>query len=115
MCFNAFDRPPFRHDLRRDGNVIWIGDANHAVSPFAGNGANMALIDGWDLVRGLVGRGGVEEGVREFEREMVPRTGKVLKQSHFNIEVGHAVGWRAWVYWGVLRGLGLLLRVGWFM
>lgn len=50
LILNASGKQPFPHDLERDGmNVVFVGDANHAVSPFAGNGANMALMDGWQL------------------------------------------------------------------
>ncbi|ODQ70252.1 hypothetical protein LIPSTDRAFT_107393 [Lipomyces starkeyi NRRL Y-11557] len=34
-------------------SVVFIGDSNHAVSPSAGNGANMALKDGWSLQSNL--------------------------------------------------------------
>ncbi|KAJ9664549.1 hypothetical protein H2198_000200 [Neophaeococcomyces mojaviensis] len=109
MVFNAFDRPPFRHDFEKHGNVIWIGDANHAVTPFAGNGANMAMMDSWDLVKELVKgeHGGFEKSVRAWERSMMPRTEAVLKESHRNMDVGHAVGWKAWFYWSILKVLAL--------
>jgi 2-polyprenyl-6-methoxyphenol hydroxylase-like FAD-dependent oxidoreductase len=35
------------------GNVILIGDAAHATSPFMGQGANQAMIDGYYLGRCL--------------------------------------------------------------
>ncbi|CAF1477069.1 unnamed protein product [Adineta ricciae] len=40
--FKAKDIVPFRNH----GSVIFIGDAQRARSPFAGNGANMAIMDG---------------------------------------------------------------------
>ncbi|KAK5938272.1 hypothetical protein PMZ80_009242 [Knufia obscura] len=110
-CFNAFHRAPFTHDLERDGAVIYIGNANHAVTPFAGNGAGMALMDGWDLATGLLGgEPGLAEGVRAFERVMMPRAGRALRDSKFGIEVVHARGWRGWVCWEVLNVLGWFMR-----
>src|SRR5690606_37854156 len=43
----ARDKQPFPHDNL--GPIIFIGDSNHAVSPFAGYGASLAMKDGWDL------------------------------------------------------------------
>lgn len=37
---NGYDKPP-HHSLDR---VVFIGDSNHPVTPFSGNGANMALV-----------------------------------------------------------------------
>ena len=102
MVFNAMDRPPFTHELGREGAVVWIGDANHAVSPFAGNGANMALMDGWELAECLCRVEGVEGAVAEFERAFVPRTRKTLEMSRWSIDVAHARGVKLWVYRMVL-------------
>lgn len=47
MIFNARDKQPFCNaDENADCRcpVIFIGDSNHAVSPFAGNGANLAMV-----------------------------------------------------------------------
>lgn len=96
--FNAMDRPAFRHTVDQHGPVVWIGDANHAVSPFAGNGANMALMDAWDLARCLGQAASLEEGLQEYDQAAVPRALATLKMSRFNITMFHATGWRLAFY-----------------
>ena len=48
MVFNAMDKQPFANvgaGYRDDKSpAVFIGDSNHAVSPFAGNGANLAMV-----------------------------------------------------------------------
>lgn len=112
---NCLDRPPFTHNIAKHGNVIFIGDANHAVSPFAGNGANMALMDSWDLAKTIVENasagGDLSVAVNEFEKIMVPRCEAVLKDSHRNIDVGHASGMKGWFYWAMARVLAFWMRL----
>jgi 2-polyprenyl-6-methoxyphenol hydroxylase-like FAD-dependent oxidoreductase len=45
---NTRDKQPFSHvgSGRKFERVVFIGDSNHAISPFTGNEANMALMDG---------------------------------------------------------------------
>lgn len=52
-CINACDKAPFRHGDVAAMPVVFVGDSNHALSPFAGFGANLALADGWDLAEQL--------------------------------------------------------------
>jgi len=98
MVFNAMDRPPFSHSLARDGAIVWIGDANHAVSPFAGNGANMALIDGWELAQCLCQATSFEGGVAEYDKMVIPRAQATLSMSRWSIDIAHATGLKLWLY-----------------
>ncbi|KAI0975215.1 putative monooxygenase [Xylaria arbuscula] len=97
LVFNAMDKQPFPHDMK-SGPVIFIGDANHAVSPFAGNGANLALKDGWDLADQLCQSGNLNHAVMAYDKRSVPRAVATLKSSHWRIKVGHATGLGYWMY-----------------
>jgi 2-polyprenyl-6-methoxyphenol hydroxylase-like FAD-dependent oxidoreductase len=98
MVFNAMDRPPFQHTPGKDGPIIWIGDSNHAVSPFAGNGANMALVDGWDLATCLVQGQSLEEVIAAYDKLFVPRSKATLKMSRWSIDIAHSTGLKLWLY-----------------
>ncbi|KAI3340087.1 putative monooxygenase [Ustulina deusta] len=97
VILNAMDKQPFPHDLKA-GPVLFIGDSNHAVSPFAGNGANLALKDGWDLAEQLCQSNTLNRAVMTYDKRSVPRATATLKSSHWRIKVGHVTGWRYWMY-----------------
>jgi 2-polyprenyl-6-methoxyphenol hydroxylase-like FAD-dependent oxidoreductase len=79
-------------------NVVFIGDSNHAVSPFAGNGANMAMADAWDLAEQLCKHETLEDALKAYDSIAIPRSKAVIKFSHRTIVLGHATGWRLWLY-----------------
>ena len=108
MVFNAQDKAPFRHTDPDYPDVLYLGDANHAVTPFAGNGANMALADGWDMARLLCASSSLQGAIKEYDDLAVPRSTKVWKQSHFNMSVAHATGWRSTLYITLFRVVAFL-------
>ncbi|KAK3985255.1 hypothetical protein QBC44DRAFT_161972 [Cladorrhinum sp. PSN332] len=85
----ARDKEPFRHDDEHLRGIVFIGDANHAVSPFAGNGGNLALKDGWDLAENLCRRPTLQEAVSAYDRLGFARAADALKQSHTRIDFAH--------------------------
>jgi 2-polyprenyl-6-methoxyphenol hydroxylase-like FAD-dependent oxidoreductase len=105
---NAMDKPVFNHVALSHKNVIFIGDANHAVSPFAGAGANLALMDGLDLATLLLDAPNLEQAIRRYDGKAVPRAKRILAMSHFTINVAHSKGWMCWVYMWLLRLLYLV-------
>ncbi|KIW34207.1 uncharacterized protein PV07_00999 [Cladophialophora immunda] len=111
MQFNAMDRPPFPHQSLEHGPIIWIGDANHAVSPFAGNGANMAIMDAWDLANAFKKASTVDEAITVYDKVAIPRASRVLKSSHWAIDALHATGIKLLLYKVVLRVLGFLTGI----
>ncbi|KAK5284409.1 hypothetical protein LTR14_011706 [Exophiala xenobiotica] len=100
---HARDRPPFAHIRLTNGPVIWIGDANHAVSPFAGNGANLAIMDGWDLAPSLRKAEYLENAIAMYDKIAVPRAQKVLTMSRWTIDILHATGLRLILYKIVIK------------
>ena len=71
------DRDPSPFCCKGEKNdIIFIGDAAHAMSPFKGAGANQALLDGVQLVEHLVRGGGgkVRTSALNFERIMIQRS-----------------------------------------
>jgi 2-polyprenyl-6-methoxyphenol hydroxylase-like FAD-dependent oxidoreductase len=108
FCFPARDKKPFYHSADA-GPIIFIGDSNHAVSPFAGFGANLALKDGWDLAQKLVAATSLKNAVQGFDALSVPRASKVLETSRWRIKYAHSTGLRFFFFRFLLVVLGFAL------
>ncbi|WP_223694363.1 FAD-dependent oxidoreductase [Leifsonia poae] len=76
--------------------ITLLGDAAHVMSPFGGNGVNLALLDGAELARGIVSavRTGtaIDDAVRAYEERMVPRGAAMGKAANDAIAEHYAVG-----------------------
>jgi len=85
--YPAYDRELLRESwLPANSRVTLLGDAAHPMSPFKGQGANQALLDALSLARSLYGEGSPNEGsvqnsLRAFEQEMMPRSAMKVKAS----------------------------------
>lgn len=63
------------------GPVVLIGDAIHATSPNAGQGASMALEDALVLAKCVRDAANLEEAFRQFDRLRRERVEKIVKYS----------------------------------
>ncbi|CAB9503051.1 FAD binding domain-containing protein [Seminavis robusta] len=88
---SLMDRDPMalKEAFQSFPRVVVVGDALHAMSPFKGQGANQALLDG-PLVADWLQRARVDAAVRGIWREAVARTDKVVQSSREAAEFWHS-------------------------
>jgi 2-polyprenyl-6-methoxyphenol hydroxylase-like FAD-dependent oxidoreductase len=83
---------PIGHSWPRTPGVTLVGDAAHLMSPFAGEGANAAMLDGCELALALTKHGDdVEAALREYETAMFPRAADAARQSARGLDLMFAV------------------------
>jgi 2-polyprenyl-6-methoxyphenol hydroxylase-like FAD-dependent oxidoreductase len=94
--YNPKDKNPFGHvgGGNKCERIIFIGDSNHAMSPFAGNGASMALMDGWELAEKLCKSSSLLDALLAYDSSSIPRSKSAIRMSHRTIAMAHAQGWR---------------------
>lgn len=103
-CLSARDKKPIQHDLDETA-IVFIGDSNHAVSPFAGYGASLALKDGWDLSKALISSSTAKEAIQMYGAVSFAGASKVLGSSRWRIKYGHSTGLR-YLYFRTILTLG---------
>lgn len=84
---------PSGHSWEHRQGMTLIGDAAHLMSPFAGEGANQAMLDGALLgaaiARGVAAGGGaaLDVEVAAFEAEMSERAGRCAARAAANLDI----------------------------
>ncbi|MFJ6753100.1 FAD-dependent oxidoreductase [Streptomyces sp. NPDC091266] len=80
---------PVPHTWAHTPGLTLLGDAAHLMTPFAGRGADLAMLDGCELAQALSRHTDPDDAVRAYEAVMLPRSARAAADAAAGLD--HAI------------------------
>lgn len=87
MLLRRIYKLPIGFTWESNGNITLMGDAAHLMSPFAGEGVNMALYDAYLLASAIKTSQDLKSAIAQYEEEMYAVSKESAQGSQDNLEV----------------------------
>lgn len=87
VLFRRIYMLPIGLEWNHNSSITLIGDAAHLMSPFAGEGVNMALYDAYLFAESIKNNNDVEVALKNYEREMYKVSKASAEESQANLSL----------------------------